>query len=328
MYIYIYLSILASIVLITLNTILNAPTWANYPALLIIVIATLKTQQTYIKEKKQHKAMYLVNTTNKTAVLELETAKKVQQALLTIDHPENPQINIAKKCIPATTLGGDFYTFVNKSIDKLQENKQTPGVLQYGDQQNNIIGIAIGDVAGHGVSSALVMALSSGLIDRIGQNNIAPATILQRANTDIQKFISQSQISHVTAFYGSINLNNMIFTYSNAGHQPALIIHKDKSYEQLTTDGIFLGMYQDETYTEHTKQLQQGDRIFLYTDGIIEARNKKNDLYGVNRLKKYAIDNHKLNINDLLEGIYTDLNSFCEKKEAKDDQTAIIIEIT
>ena len=292
---------------------------------IIIFSALYLILKSYKNKNKHHNK---VNIIHRNTLTELETAKKVQEALLSIETPKINSIKIAKKCIPAKTLGGDFYTFINKNFDKLKKNKNIPGILEYGENQNNILGVAIGDVAGHGVSSALVMALSSGLIDKIGQNNHSPAIILQRANLDIQKFISNSQISHVTAFYGNINLNEMKFTYSNAGHQPALLIHKDGTYELLTTDGIFLGMYPDEIYEEKSKTIEYGDRICLFTDGIVESSNPNNELYGMIKLKQMLIENAHLNINDLIQKIYDDLNTFRNKKDAKDDQTAIIIEIS
>jgi len=321
------------IILILVVTFLNFKFKGSEAVYIILLIATsLFYLSNFLKSTAE---TALINKTNQKnipdsttkAIQELETAKIVQEALLSIESPHIKNINIAKKCIPASSLGGDFYTFVNKTIDNLKQNSTTPGVLKYHKNQNNILGVAIGDVAGHGVSSALVMALASGLLDRIGQNNLSPATILQRANRDIEKFISNSKISHVTAYYCSINISDMTFTYSNAGHQPALIIHADDSYELLTTEGIFLGMYPDEIYNENTKILSPGDRIFLFTDGIIESINDKDEIYGITRLKDIAIKHKNKTIAKILDEIHIDLNQFRKQKEPKDDQTAIIIEI-
>ena len=201
---------------------------------------------------------------------------------MAIDPPSD-----CKRCTCINAV--NFYTFINKTIQTF--TKANPGIIEYANKEDSLLGITIGDVAGHGVSSALVMALSSGLLGRIGFNNQSPSIILQRANIDIQKFISQSQISHVTAFYGNINLNDLILTYANAGHPPALIIHKDDSSEKLKTEGIFLGMYPDEVYEEKTYQLKSGDRVFLFTDGIIETFNKNRESFGTKRLKDLAIIN-------------------------------------
>jgi len=86
-------------------------------------------------------------------------------------------------------------------------------------------------------------------------------------------------------------------------------------------------MYPDEVYKENTKNLISGDRIILFTDGIIESINKKNEIYGISRLKDIVLKYKNLDINDILEKLYQDLDLFRDKREARDDQTAIIIEV-
>ena len=258
---------------------------------------------------------------------DLETARCVQDALLEIDTPELENVSIAKRCIPAKNLGGDFYTFVNKTVKTLSQKAKTPGVLEYNKKQENLLGIVVGDVAGHGVSSALVMALASGILGRIGYNNHSPALILEKANNDIQRFIQNSQISHVTAFYCSLNIDNYNLTYSNAGHPPAIVLHDDDSYEKISTDGIFMGMYKKESFEEKEYQCKKNDRIFIFTDGIVETINNERVPFGSKRLINLAIKHKNKNANELLDIIYDKLEDFQGIYEQKDDQTLIIIDI-
>ncbi len=304
---------------------LNAPSW-TYPfsTLLFLVLFTLEFINIK-RNKKPHPPAFTTSFYDPS--VDLVTAKRVQEALLAIDPPETEKIKIVRRCVPASTLGGDFYTFINKTLQKISKKEKSPGIIELVDNQENIIGITIGDVAGHGVSSALVMALSSGLLGRIGLNNKSPAVILQRANIDIQKFISQSQISHVTAFYGNINLDTMTLNFANAGHPPGLIIHEDGSYESLNSDGIFLGMYPDEVYQEKNIGLAEGDRILLYTDGIIETINSNREAFGIKRLVDIAIENKAKEADAVLELIFETLFKFREGNEQKDDQTLIIIDV-
>ena len=144
-------------------------------------------------------------------------------------------------------------------------------------------------------------------------------------NNDL--FITKTAGMFVTCILGEYNLITDEIRWVNGGHQPALIIHEDGSYELLSTDGIFLGMYPDEVYKENTKNLISGDRIILFTDGIIESINKKNEIYGISRLKDIVLKYKNLDINDILEKLYQDLDLFRDKREARDDQTAIIIEV-
>ena len=90
---------------------------------------------------------------------ELKMAKRVQQALLLVESPEIEGVNIAKKCMPAD-IGGDFYSFVCKDFDQMSIMQRSPGIVKYIQNENQYLGIVIGDVAGHGVSSALIMALA------------------------------------------------------------------------------------------------------------------------------------------------------------------------
>lgn len=260
-------------------------------------------------------------------IKDLEMAKRVQEALLDIDPPDIKGIRIAKRCIPATNLGGDFYNFITKTEQTLSQKPKIPGVIEYIDQTEKQLGFVIGDVAGHGVSSALVMALSSGLLGKIGQNNKSPANVLKRANDDIRKFIENSHISHLTAFYGVLNIDSYEFTYSNAGHHPALLIHSDLSMEELNTDGILLGMFPNEQFEEQTTFLRSGDRLILYTDGIIESKNSNHEEFGISRLQDILRDHHDKSIDRILEQIYEEVRIFSGSIESKDDKTLVIIEV-
>ena len=270
-----------------------------------------------------------LETTEKKQLKELEIAKRVQNALLEVDTPAIEGIKIARRCVPATTLGGDFYNFVSNSVQSLSKKPKLPGVIQYNDTKENVLGIAIGDVAGHGVSSALVMALSFGILGKIGQRTTSPAKVLKRANEDIRKFITSSQISHVTAIYSTYHPETKKFTYASAGHNPALLVKSsDHSIQELSAQGTFLGMYPNETYEEYETQLESGDRIVLYTDGIIEPTNTTQEMYGEDRLKDCLQNNMNYDIETLIDIILNEVKTFSETTVLKDDRTIIIVEVT
>jgi sigma-B regulation protein RsbU (phosphoserine phosphatase) len=278
----------------------------------------------YLKKDAQKVAH---STSQTQALRELEIAKKVQEALLAIEPPHIEGIKIAKRCLPAKTLGGDFYTFINKDIQSLIQKPKIPGVIEYIDSNERYLGIAIGDVAGHGVSSALVMALSSGIVDKIGQNNKSPAITLQKANEDIRKYIETTQIGYVTLFYSTLNIETKTLVYSKAGHVPALLAHQDGDIQELHAKGIFLGLYPNEKYEQKTCQLSSKDRIIYYTDGITESRSPSGELFGLERLKSLIKANQKKSVGSLVDIIFKNVLQFTEKKQAKDDQTIVILEI-
>lgn len=266
-------------------------------------------------------------TTHSSKTNELDIARRVQQALINYENPNLKNIKISKQCIPAASIGGDFYTFIDKVNHTPVQKADIPGVIKYTSEQENYLGIAVGDVAGHGISSALVMALSAGLIDKIASQQYSAAEVLNRSNEDIRKFISNSKVSHLTLFFGFLNTDSLQFTYAKAGHHPGIVIHKDKTIDMLEVEGIVLGMFEDEEYTEKKYQLSNGDRLVLYTDGIIEASNTKNEVYGIDRLITILQSNNHLGIEELKEKIFKDTETFSKGHLSKDDQTLLIIEV-
>ncbi len=258
---------------------------------------------------------------------ELEMAKRVQEGLLSVESPMIPGIRISKRCVQAKILGGDFYSLLPKMGHAFIQKSETPGILHYHDSSHLELGIGIGDVAGHGISSALVMALSSGLISEIGKNFRSPSEILKRVNEDLLKYIENSQISHVTAFYSILNMKTRQLIYSRAGHPPAILVRKEGHYEILETKGVFLGMFKDETYEEKTCALNSGDRLFLYTDGVIETANAQKKQWGIEGLIDIILRYKEKPIEELNDAIFKEMDFFSQTPEISDDKTLLIIEI-
>ena len=171
------------------------------------------------------------------------------------------------------------------------------------------------------------MALSAGLIDKIASQNHSAGKVLTRANEDIRKFIANSQVSHLTCLFGFLNTDSLEFKYAKAGHHPALVLHQNKTIDTLEAKGIFLGMFENEKYEEQSYQLKHGDRLILYTDGIIEASNTNGEIYGLDRMKKLLKKMAPSTIENVKNSIFKEINIFSKGKITKDDQTLIIIEV-
>ncbi|MCP4051046.1 MAG: serine/threonine-protein phosphatase [bacterium] len=326
--------VLAFIILVTINIILyilEFPVW-TYPTLCCAIIFAfsyytreLTSFTTYSPElnpefiKKKQKSL------KESYIKELNIAKNVQEGLLSVETPGIEGIRVAKRCVPAQNIGGDFYTFIDKNIEPVK--KGIVETTEYTDTEH-WLGVAVGDVAGHGVSSALVMALSSGLISEIAKANQSPARTLRIANNNLQRYIGHSNISHVTAFYGILNPHSRKFIYSKAGHPPALLVHRDNTSQELAAEGLFLGMFPDEIYEEKEITLEQGDRLFIYTDGITETKNCQNKIFGINKLRSAIINNYHKPIEELMDIIFQKTSDFSESNEITDDQTMVIIEVT
>ncbi|MBT5856353.1 PP2C family protein-serine/threonine phosphatase [bacterium] len=248
---------------------------------------------------------------------ELAMAKRVQQGLLNIASPSLPGIKVAKKCTPAESVGGDFYSFINKDFQDVQSESENAENL----------GVVMGDVAGHGISSALIMALSSSLITEIGKRGKSPAQTLAKANMDLMRYIENSQITHVTVFYGIINNRTRQFTYSKGGHPPVILAHKDGSIEELDAEGVFLGMFENETFQDKSVQLQAGDRLYFYTDGLTETKSSSGELYGEDRFKDLIKSIHDTPIEEAITKIFSEVDQYGNYRKAKDDRSCVIVEV-
>lgn len=251
---------------------------------------------------------------------ELEMATRVQEKLLDLPTPDLPGIRIAKRCVPAKNIGGDFYTFITQ--DSASFSTRT---YESAEAQKHL-GIAIGDVAGHGLSSALIMALSSGVFAEIGKQEFSPGKLLRLVNTAINRFIQASHISHVTAFYVVLNLKTKELSFAKAGHPSALLI-RDRQIIELDADGVFLGMFQEQEFEEKKIQLQSGDRIVLYTDGITETKGVTGEFYEEERLQEQLIRYSDQPIGQVLNAVYDDVSKFSQAEYARDDQTMVIMEV-
>lgn len=259
---------------------------------------------------------------------ELQMAQNVQQGLLSVEHPNQDGLDVAMTCIPATNVGGDFYTFVNRDHRVSQEkDKAIPGVVQYVDKRESQFGVIIGDVAGHGIGSALVMALSSGILRETGYYNVSPAETFRISNNAIEKFISNSDISYVTAFYAVINPVSKRLTYAKAGHPAPLLLRANGTIEALEADGLFLGMFDNETYEEKTVQLESGDRLLLYTDGLTEAKNMENEMFGEERLISLFKKTSQFPASQSKDMIISEIAHFCGSRPVDDDRTMVIISV-
>jgi len=210
---------------------------------------------------------YIVNLKDTTAAKEkieseLRIAKEIQMSM--IPHifppfPDLPQIDVFAVLKSAKEVGGDLYDFF--VID------------------GNKFCFAIGDVSGKGVPASLFMAVTRTLVRSISDKEFSPSVIVGTLNKSISQNNESSMF--VTFFLGVLDLSNGELKYTNAGHNPPVIIKKNKEAVMFEkTKFIPVGLFEDFEYGESTLKLETGDKIFLYTDGVSEAENCENELFG------------------------------------------------
>jgi phosphoserine phosphatase RsbU/P len=238
---------------------------------------------------------------------ELSIATEIQTSILPKIFPAFPdrkEFDIYAKMIPAREVGGDLYDFF--TIDKSR------------------IGCLIGDVSGKGIPAAMFMAVSKTLLKATALKGIPPDSCLETVNNIL---VDESMPSmFVTVFYGILDTRNGSFEYCNGGHNPPYIVSKDGSVKMVENrGGVFLGALKNLEYASNVVMLQPGDTLFMYTDGITEAMNKNEDMYGEPRTEESMKSHHAETLNEMVENAIKDVQIFTEGHEQSDDMTCLAV---
>ncbi len=238
---------------------------------------------------------------------DLKVAREIQETILpkVFDpFPTEKTFDIYAYMNAAKYVGGDFYDFFTIDEDRL--------------------GFVIADVSGKGVPAAIFMAISRTVIRAIAISENSAAMCLKRANEILCKESVNDMF--VTVFYGILNIHTGMVTYSNGGHNPPVLMSHDKtvSFVPLTGDRI-LGAMEDSTYHEKELHLSPGDSLFLYTDGITEAKNKSNELFGEKRLLDACLEMSGGSSKDIVDHITKTVGDFVLGAVQSDDITLLTI---
>ncbi len=232
----------------------------------------------------------------------LEDARRIQDSILPRRLPSPGDFQIAARTEPAEIVGGDFYD-----------------VITLGDSTFDVV---VADATGHGLPAALqVRDVFTGL--RMGLSREFKLTrTLERLNRIIHR--SRLATNFVTLFLAEIDLSGAV-TYCNAGHPPALIVRPDGSVQRLTNGGLILGPNPNATYTIGLAQLDPGDILVLYSDGITETRRPADDEeFSEQRLTRLLRRVRHLPPRAVVERIFQAVNSFSAGPPA-DDRTVVVV---
>lgn len=238
---------------------------------------------------------------------ELSIATEIQTSILPKTFPpfpERKEFDIYAKMIPAREVGGDLYDFF--LIDKHR------------------IGLIVGDVSGKGIPAAMFMAVSKTLLKATALKGISPDTCLGIVNNIL---VDESlPTMFVTVFYGIFDTRSGAFEYSSGGHNPPYLVTKDGQVRQLENKGgLFLGGMKNVEYESNVVMLQQGDTVFLYTDGVTEAMTKDDDMFEEQRLEESLQRNHSMSLDLLVQNMINDVTEFCQGHEQSDDITCLAL---
>jgi sigma-B regulation protein RsbU (phosphoserine phosphatase) len=234
---------------------------------------------------------------------EMKLAYKIQTGLLPQAAPEITGYDIWGKSVPAQDVGGDYFDFI-----------------QAGEGR---VGISLGDVSGKGVPAALLMAnLQATLRAQILQG-LSPKECLERSNTHLLGSTDPGRF--MTLFYAVLDGAAHELCYSNAGHNRPLLFKRGAEPTRLDIGGIALGYMKDVTYLEGRVALEPGDICLVYSDGITEAVNKDEELFGEERLSQVVTANSDDTAEDLIEKVFDAAGLHSSGLSQADDMTVVVV---
>ena len=236
---------------------------------------------------------------------ELEYAKQIQLSALPTNFPEGEEYGIYAQMIAAKEVGGDFYDFY-KLNDKT-------------------VAFLAADVSGKGIPAAMFMMTAKTIIKDLAESGMAVNDIFTKAN---EKLCENNESGmFVTAWMGILDLTTGQVQVANAGHNPPLLKRADGSFEYLKTRaGFVLAGMEGVRYRVGELTLNPGDRLFLYTDGVPEATNVENKLYGEDRLLAFMNQNACMEAEKLLPALKTNIDEFVGEAPQFDDITMLMFD--
>ncbi|MCR5834753.1 MAG: SpoIIE family protein phosphatase [Selenomonadaceae bacterium] len=253
---------------------------------------------------------YMKNLTKETAekeriATELDVAKDIQNGMLPKDFDVDKRADLFATMTPAKEVGGDFYDFY--MLDETH------------------LAITVADVSGKGIPAALFMVISKTILNNFAAsfyklNGIAPVV----AATNEQLCANNDAMMFVTAFIGVLNLETGEFSYVNAGHNPPVIYHAEENHCDFldVKKNLVLGPIDGVPFVEQKITFKRGDLIFLYTDGVTEALNVKDEEYLPDRLIAFMNKTDcRADLHDLLKNIHDDVADHVGGAEQSDDIT-------
>jgi sigma-B regulation protein RsbU (phosphoserine phosphatase) len=235
---------------------------------------------------------------------DLAVAHEIQQAILPRIFPPFPEetahMDIAASMEAAKDIGGDFYDFFRIDDDR--------------------IGICIADVSGKGIPAAIFMAVSRTLIRATGIRGVSPAECITYVNHLLTK--ESVNCMFVTMFYGIYNIRTGEIVYCNAGHNPPYLIKASGAVKPLPMpEDVIVGAIDDMEYHETVLQLDKGDMLLMFTDGVNEAMNPQLEEYGDDRLENTLRSLAGSSCQETIDGVKKSVAAFTEGAEQSDDIT-------
>lgn len=238
---------------------------------------------------------------------ELAMARQVQLSILPSEIPRLQGLDLAARFLPMSSVGGDFYDFL------VVDDKH--------------IGVLIADVSGHGLPSALIASMLQSALGWQAEHACDPARVLSGLNRAINGKFDRH---YVTAAYLFVDMESGTARYAGAAHQPIVLWQESTGRAiECVENGLMIGPFADPVYSSADFSLDRGDRIVLFTDGIVEVKNSSGSEFGLERLRETIESKHDIPLGRFADGLLYALSSWSEDAigpQQADDITLLAID--
>ena len=235
---------------------------------------------------------------------ELSLAHDLQMKLLPSTDLVAPEAEVTARVVPAESVGGDFYQ-----------------LFRLGEQG---IGVMIGDVSGHGYRAALIMALAMSASAIHAQNSAGPAQMLTALLGSMREELETTEM-FISVFYAEVDAAKGRLSYANTGHPHAFIVREDGGIARLSAESPPLGMTEDSPNASSIDWNKGKDLLVLFTDGISDARNTRDERLGEERVLEIVAANRTLSTPEILEAVFTMLRGHIGNVRIRDDLTLVVL---
>ena len=278
--------------------------------LVVLIVGTIVHLYNLTRTKLEHtslelkRTLELGKTQSQKQEQDLDQAREIQERLLPKRIPQIRGLDIAGAWNPAAVVSGDYFD-----------------VVKFGDTK---IGVCICDVVGKGISAALLMANLQASFRAFASEPMSPGAVVSKLNDVICNNIASDKF--VTFCYCMLDVTKSTLTYASAGHWPPVLLRSSGETLSLRDGGPPLGLFPDHSYENIELQLESGDRLVLYTDGLTEARNASGAEFGEHNVARIGSENMRLTAAEMLETLRREATSYCNGT-FDDDLTLVVVTV-
>jgi phosphoserine phosphatase RsbU/P len=264
--------------------------------------AALETLATEAAVAIENARLYRDNLEKARIEQEMKIAAEIQRSLLPDARHSGSFFEAVAASLPCRAIGGDFFDYI--------------------DLAGGEFAFALGDVAGKGAPAALLTAVLQGIFAAQVSNGGHPAETLSRVNQALIRRAIESRFA--TVMYGVLTADGKL-TYCNAGHNPPLVVGRNSGVRHLEKGGLILGLFEHASFEQETVQVEPGDLVVVFSDGVTEALSASGEEYGEDRLLACIRKNMHLEVQIILEAVLADVRAFCVGANQSDDVTAMVL---